>query len=95
MVTQYDDKGKIFTQVVSKRPVSVIVQTTLQRIQGTLHVRPSERIIDELNMSQKFVALTDGQILDQSGAVLHQFAFLSVNLEQIVWVIPADELKAE
>jgi len=95
MVAQYDDKGKIFTQVISKRPVSVIVQTSKHRLQGTLHVRPSERIIDELNMSQKFVALTDGQILDESGEALHQFSFLSVNLEQIVWVIPADELKAE
>ena len=28
MVTQYDDKGKIFTQVISKKPVPVIIQTT-------------------------------------------------------------------
>lgn len=95
MVTQYDDKGKIFTQVISKRPVSVIVQTSQQRLRGTLHVRPSERIIDELNMPQNFVALTDGQILNPDGSVLHEFAFLSVNVEHIIWVIPADELKAE
>lgn len=93
MVTQYDDKGKIFTQVISKRPVSVILQTSQQRIHGTIHVRPSERIIDELNLSHNFIAITDGEILDDSGKVLHNFAFLSVNLEHIVWMIPADELK--
>ena len=28
MVTQFDEKGKIFTQVISKKPVAVIMQTT-------------------------------------------------------------------
>jgi hypothetical protein len=92
MVTHYDDKGKIFTQVISKRPVTVILQTTHQRVRGTLHVRPSERPIDELNQSQKFIAITDGEILDAAGEVTQTFAFLSVNLDHIVWMIPADDL---
>jgi hypothetical protein len=92
MVTQYDDKGKIFTQVISKRPVTVVVQTSQQRIQGTMHVRLSERTIDELNQSPKFLALTDGEVFDAAGNALYTFSFMSVNIDQVVWVIPADDL---
>lgn len=93
MVASYDDKGKIFTQVISKRPVTVIVQTTQQRIQGTLHVRLTERTIDELNQSQKFLAITNGEIFGDAGEVKDTFAFMSINIDQIVWVIPADDLQ--
>jgi hypothetical protein len=94
MVTQFDDKGKIFTQIISKKPVTVIIQTNLQMIRGTIHVRPNERVIDELNHSQPFLAVTEAEVMDAQGAPLFASNFLTLNTAQIVWMIPVDEMSA-
>ena len=92
MVTQFDDKGKVFTQVIAKKPVEVIIQTTRQTIHGTIHVRPSERVIDEINHAQTFMAVTDAEIFNEQGMILHKTAFLTLNTEHVIWIIPADEV---
>ncbi|MEJ5313952.1 MULTISPECIES: hypothetical protein [Anaerolinea] len=94
MVTQYDEKGKIFTQVISKKPVPVIVQTTQHTIRGTLHVRPSERIIDELNASIQFIAITEANVLDPQGNLLYKSNFLTLNKEHVIWIIPDEEIQS-
>ncbi|BAJ63416.1 MULTISPECIES: DUF6812 domain-containing protein [Anaerolinea] len=94
MVTQYDEKGKIFTQVISKKPVPVIVQTTQHTIRGTLHVRPSERIIDELNASIQFIAITEASVLDLQGNLVYKSNFLTLNKEHVVWIIPDEEIQS-
>ena len=55
MSVRYDDKGKYFTDVITKDPVPSIVQTLINRIQGNLHVRISDRVTDELNRDEKFL----------------------------------------
>ena len=92
MVTQFDDKGKIFTQVISKKPVEVIIQMGVQTIRGTIHVRPSERVIDEINHTQGFMAVTDATISDMARNILYECSFLSLNVDHITWIIPADEV---
>jgi hypothetical protein len=92
MVTQFDDKGKIFTQVISKKPVAVVIQTRQQQIRGTIHVRPNERVIDELNHSQPFLAVTEAEILASDGSVIYSCNFLTLNTSHIVWMIPIDEI---
>lgn len=92
MVTQFDDKGKIFTQVISKKPVAVIIQTKRQIIRGIIHVRPTERVIDELNHTQTFIAVTDAIVLDGQGKVLYTSNFLTLNTEHIIWIIPAEDV---
>jgi hypothetical protein len=92
MVTQYDDKGKIFTNVISKKPVGVEIQTVKSRIHGTIHVRPSERVIDELNHTPTFVAVTDADVLNDDGTVAYSCNFLVLNSDQIVWIVPDEEL---
>ncbi len=94
MVTQFDDKGKIFTQVISKRPYSVIIQTTRQTIRGTIHVRPTERVIDEINHSLKFIAVTDATVTDDEGKFMYESSFVTLNTDQIVWILPVDEIQA-
>ncbi len=94
MVTQYDEKGKIFTQVISKKPVPVIVQTTHHTIRGILHVRPSERIIDELNASIQFIAITEANVLDPQGNLLYKSNFLTLNKEHVIWIIPDEEIQS-
>lgn len=88
MTVEFDEKGKIFTDVVSKVPISALVQTTQHLIRGNVHVRRDERLKDELDRDEFFLAVTDASILDVDGQVLHQSRFLAVRRAQIVWVMP-------
>jgi hypothetical protein len=94
MVIPFDDKGKIFTRVITKRPFPVIIQTTRQVIRGTIHVRPSERVIDEINNSEKFIAVTAAVVSDLDGNLLYESSFITLNRDQIVWLIPLDEIQS-
>jgi hypothetical protein len=91
MKIEYDDKGKYFTDVISKAPVSVTIQTVTQRIRGTVHVHPEERLKDELDKAERFLAVTDAAIYDPDGRVLQECPFLAVNCVQIIWVMPDAE----
>jgi len=95
MTFEYDNKGKFFTEVISKNPVDVLVQTTTHLIQGTIHVRRDERLKDELDEISAFLALTDVKILNAEGKTLHQNDFVAIQRNQIVWVIPEENKKDE
>ena len=89
---EYDEKGKIYTNVVSKIPVTALVQTTQHLIRGTLHVRQGERVKDELDRDELFLAVTNASVLAADGkTVLHEAPFLAVRRNQIVWIIPLTE----
>jgi hypothetical protein len=94
MVTQYDDKGKFFTRVINKKPVAVLIQSTRQTIRGIIHVQPNERIIDELNSTPAFLAVTDAELIAPDGSVAYTSKFLSLNTSQIIWIIPIEEISA-
>lgn len=64
MVTQFDEKGKIFTQVVNKEPLLVTIQTTQQTIRGTIYIRHGARVKDDLNEQAQFLAVTDAVVLN-------------------------------
>lgn len=91
MTVEYDEKGKIFTDVVSKVAIPAIVQTTEQLIKGNVHVRHDERLKDELDRDELFLAITDASVMDNDGQTLHQARFLAVRRAQIVWVMPAKD----
>lgn len=94
MYTQFEEKGKIFTQKITKEQKKVIIQTSQQKIIGTIHIRMDNRLIDELNDSNQFLAITDVNILDSENKIIHQSDFLSINTDQIIWVLPIeDEIK--
>ncbi len=95
MAIEYDDKGKRFTDIVTKRPVYATVQTTKQLMRGNIHVRRDQRIKDELDLDDKFIALTDVSILGTDGQVLFQAPFLAVNRAHIIWVMPEQKPSAE
>ncbi len=95
MVTQYDDKGKIFTSVITKNSIKVLIQTQTHRITGMVFYRPDDRLIDELNQTNIFLAVTDAKILDEKNNTLYESNFLTVNINQIIWILPYDELAAE
>ena len=59
MSIEYDEKGKIFTDVVSKIAVNATIQTTTHLMRAQIHVRRDQRVIDELDLNENFLALTD------------------------------------
>jgi hypothetical protein len=91
MVTHFDEKGKFFTPVITKKPVAVIIQTITHRISGNIHIRPDERIKDELDRTESFIAVTESVIFDSEGKEIKTAKFVMVNRHQIVWVLPVGE----
>ena len=88
MTIEYDDKGKIFTDIVSKIAVYATIQTTMHMLRGRIHVRRDQRIIDELDVNENFIAITDVTVLGADGQTLFETPFLAVRRSHIVWVIP-------
>lgn len=96
MFTNFEEKGKIFTQVVTKEPVDVIIQTNSSCIHGRVHVRPEDRLKDELDRCESFLAVTQAKIYDFEGRkLLLESNFVAVHVASINWVLPAKDLKAE
>lgn len=95
MSMHVDHKGKYFTDVISKDLVHAVIQTLTVRIEGDVYIRPGERMKDELNKSDKFFAVTDAVVYNARGEVLYKSEFMSVNLDQVVWVSPRNENQRE
>ncbi len=91
MAIEYDEKGKIFTDIVSKVTVPATIQTTTHMLRGNLHVRRDQRIKDELDVNENFLALTEVSVLGPDGQILFQAPFLAVRRSHIVWVIPEQD----
>ncbi|MDZ4158761.1 MAG: hypothetical protein U1B80_03135 [Anaerolineaceae bacterium] len=92
MYSSFDEKGKLFTDVIPKEPIDVTVQTTSHRIHGQIHIRPNARLKDELNQNDRFIALTQAVVYGGEGSVLYRAAFMLLQCENIIWIIPDKEL---
>jgi len=95
MTIEYDEKGKIFTEVISKVPIQATIQTTTHLMRGRLHVRRDQRIKDELDINENFIALTDVSVLGPDGQTLFQAPFMAVRRSHIIWVIPEQDKTEE
>jgi hypothetical protein len=93
MTIEFDDNGKFFTDIISKTPIPAMIQTVTHRIHGNIHIAQDRRIKDELDLPEKFIAVTDAVIYLPDGQVLYQAGFLAVQRDQIVWVVPDGEIK--
>ncbi|MCC6148124.1 MAG: hypothetical protein IT308_11215 [Anaerolineaceae bacterium] len=93
MYASFEEKGKIFTDVVPKQPVEALIQTSQHLIRGFVHIRHDERLKDEINRGETFLAITSAQILDKEGKTLYKAGFIIINREQIIWLLPASELE--
>jgi len=89
MSLEFNDKGKYFTDIISKVAVPAIIQTVSQRIEGLVHVRPDQRVKDELDRNEFFLAVTNAKIFNPDGTVAYESDFITVSRSQIVWVIPS------
>jgi uncharacterized protein DUF6812 len=90
MTYEYDEKGKIFTDIVSKISVMATIQTTTHLMRGHIHVRRDQRIKDELDVNESFLALTDVTVLGPDGQTVFQTPFLAVRRSHIIWVRPEE-----
>ena len=91
MSLEFNEKGKYFTDIISKAAVGAIIQTTIQRIEGFIHIRLDSRLKDELDRGESFLAITNAKVFAVDGSLQYEADFLSVARSQIVWVIPNDE----
>lgn len=89
MSVRIDSKGKIYTDVVRKEEVPVLIQTLTNVIHGHIFLRPEQRIKDGLNDNpEAFIAVTQAEIYSPGGQLLHKADFLTVNKQHIVWLRP-------
>ncbi len=92
MSIYFDEKGKFFTDVISKEAVPVIIQTPAGRIEGKIHIRPGERLKDAINQSEPFFAVTEATLYDLNQNRLYETNFLAIHREQIIWLLPEDQI---
>jgi hypothetical protein len=92
MTIEFDDKGKYFTDIVSKIPIPALIQTVTHRIHGNIHVTRDRRLKDELDLPEKFLAVTDAIIYSTDEQVLFQTRFMAVQRDEIIWVIPDSDI---
>ncbi len=91
MNIRYDDKGKFFTDVITKDSVPSIIQTLVSRIRGNMHVRINERVKDELNRGEQFLAITDADVYNLQGQKVDHAECMLINRDHIIWIIPDEE----
>lgn len=90
--TRYDEKGKYFTAQVTKRSVWTTLATAANVFRGRMHLLPENRLKDELNNGERFIALTETQVYAPDGVTqLYSVPLVIVNKEQIVWVFPESD----
>ncbi|NMC83890.1 MAG: hypothetical protein GYA58_01270 [Anaerolineaceae bacterium] len=98
MVTHFDEKGKIYTDIIQKEAVWVTIQLKHAQIHGTLFIRNNQRIKDTLDADEPFLAITDVTITptdtDSAQAVI-KTQFLAVNKANILWIFADSDLVQE
>jgi hypothetical protein len=90
MVIEFDEKGKYFTEVISKDVILSHIQTQTYHIRGNIYVRKDERLSDEVNGGNGFLAVTDAEVFSPDGSILYTCKFMVVNRAHIVWLMPID-----
>jgi hypothetical protein len=95
MGLRYDEKGKFFTEFISKTEISVTIQTATNLVRGFVYVRKGERLSDELNSSGYFLPVADATIFDVNGEKRYKCEFLAIHRDHIIWLMPEEEEPAE
>jgi hypothetical protein len=91
MSIEYDEKGKFYTDIVKKQPVSVVIQTVTHLVRGLVHVREGERLKNELERSELFLAVTNAVVYGADDKALFTVPFMAIQRAQIVWIMPMDQ----
>jgi hypothetical protein len=95
MTIEYDEKGKFYTDVVKKLPIPAVIQTTTHLVRGLIHVQRGERLKTELERDEKFLAVTQATVHGMDDKVLFTSPFMALQRNQIVWLMPVDDVSRE
>jgi hypothetical protein len=90
MTIEYDEKGKFYTDIVKKLPVPVVIQTASHLVRGLVHVREGERLKNELERAEMFLAVTNATVYGADDKVLFSVPFMAVQRAQIIWIMPVE-----
>jgi hypothetical protein len=93
MTIQFDEKGKIFTNLIAKEAVQATIQTLTHRIHGFVYIRQGERVKDEMDRPERFLAITDASIYDLNGVEIIRTGFLVLSRDQIIWLVPDEDIE--
>ncbi|MBI5035083.1 MAG: hypothetical protein HZB51_31550 [Chloroflexi bacterium] len=86
-----DPKGKVFTSHVTKRSITVILSIENTIVQGNVYLMADNRLKDELNDGEQFIAVTDAQIYQPgSESPMYESSAIIVNKEKIAWIFPKE-----
>lgn len=95
MDVRTDDRGKFFTPRVTKESVAAAIRTADHMIVGQVHVRPDQRLKDELNSAHdRFIAVTDARVHNALGSdLLFESSFLLVDARHVIFITPLEAIK--
>jgi hypothetical protein len=89
MTVRLNQKGKYFTEVVKKNPIRAVIETSSGRIEGTIHLQPKHRLLDDLDHGSGFLAVTD--VIFFPAEETAPVDFIALNIEHIIWIQPLEE----
>lgn len=80
-----------YSRVIKKEKVKAIIRTSCETIEGLVHKRPKNRLLDTLNIGDdNFIAVCDAKVYsDEDGKLVHEAEFLAVNKNHIVLITGA------
>jgi hypothetical protein len=90
MTLRFDEKGKYFTDYVTKESTPVVIQTVTHNIRGYVYVQEEGRLSDELNSLERFLPVTQAAVFDLTGNIVAEVPFLAVNREHLIWIYPEE-----
>jgi hypothetical protein len=92
MAAQIEGKEEVSFEYVSKKPTPVMIQTSNQRLHGNIHVGLGKRLKDELDGGLQFLPVTNVVLYGEDGQIVYRTHFLLINREQLVWILPDEDL---
>lgn len=93
MTINYDEKGKYYTDIISKVAVQARIQTTSHFIEGEIHIRNDFRLKDELDRDEPFLAVTNARIFNPDHSLLFRTQFIAVRRDQVIWITTEDDIE--
>jgi hypothetical protein len=92
MDSRIDHKGKYFTEHISKLRVSVVARAGDEFVHGVACLTPDNRLKDELNGSELYLAILDAEVRDGTDQrVLYRAPVVLLNKQQVLWVAPLED----
>jgi hypothetical protein len=87
-----DEKGKFFTERITKGRVDVIITTVKGHIRGYIYLTNGERVKDMLNSrTERFIAVSEATTSAPDGSDVMEVELMAVNKDHIVSVVPIDK----